>query len=83
VNTPNAAIARVSSPLLAFFGARERGGDGNLQLLKSSIERQDGGPQSVEITMIPDADHMYTGEEEQIAEIISDWIDRAVLADSG
>lgn len=81
VRVANPAVARVSCPILAFFGTREsnEGTEGELQLLKSSVERQRSGPSSVTLAMIQDADHMYTGEERQVAQVISDWIGSAVV----
>ena len=85
VQTANAAVTRVRCPILAFFGTRESdvGTEADLQLLKSSIERHHRGPQSVNTVMIQNADHMYTGEETQVAQVISEWIASVVLADSG
>jgi len=85
VQIANPAAARVSRPILAFFGTRESdaGTEEDLRLLKSSIERQPSQPRSVSTAMIQGADHMYTGEEAQIASVIARWIDTAVLADSG
>jgi pimeloyl-ACP methyl ester carboxylesterase len=81
VQHENPAVARVSCPLLAFFGTRDDvGTEAELQVLKSSVERQKSGPRSVTVAMIQNADHMYTGEEQQVAQVISDWVDRVVLA---
>jgi hypothetical protein len=33
--------------------------------------------------MIQHADHMYTGEEAQVAETIATWVDSLVLPESG
>ena len=84
VQTANAAVTRVRCPILAFFGTRESdvGTEEDLQLLKSSIERQQHGPRHVNTVMIQNADHMYTGEEAQVAGVISEWIASIVLAES-
>lgn len=84
VHVGNPAVTRVSSPILAFFGTRgDIGTEAELQVLKSSVERQKSGPRRVTVAMIQNADHMYTGEEQQVAQVISDWIDRVVLASTG
>src|SRR6266540_82409 len=75
VQTANPGVTRVHCPLLAFFGTRERevGTEADLKLLKSSIQRQPSGPRSVTTTMIQSADHMYSGEEVQVADRIAKW----------
>jgi alpha/beta superfamily hydrolase len=84
VHTADAAVTRVRCPILAFFGTRDDVGTAQeLGLLKSSIARQPKGPRRVDTTMIRDADHMYTGEEAQVADVISGWIDSAILSVSG
>ncbi|HEY3042358.1 MAG TPA: hypothetical protein VGJ66_26750, partial [Pyrinomonadaceae bacterium] len=50
----------------------------DLKLLKSSIQRQSSGPSRVETVMIQNADHMYTGEEAQVAQTIAKWADTLV-----
>ena len=49
------------------------GTEADLELLKSSIQRQGSGPSRVTTAMIQNADHMYTGEEAQVAETIAQW----------
>jgi len=74
ISTPNAGVTRVRGPLLAFFGSSgDVGAERDLELLKSSVERQSGGPKRVRIAMIRGGDHMYTGQEEQVAETIACW----------
>ena len=74
VQTRNPGIARIRCPLLAFFGSRgDVGTEADLELMKSSIARQSSGPSRVTTVMIPDADHMYTGAEAQVAETITRW----------
>jgi hypothetical protein len=76
VRTPNPAVTRIRCPLLAFFGTKgDVGNEVELDLLKSSIGRQSSGPSRVDTVMIKHADHMYTGEETQVAEIIAKWAD--------
>ena len=84
VQTPNPAVTRIRCPLLAFFGTRgDVGTEEDLKLLKSSIQRQSSGPSRVDTVMIRYADHMYTGEEVQVAETIAKWADSLVLPQSG
>jgi pimeloyl-ACP methyl ester carboxylesterase len=72
----NPGVTRIRCPLLAFFGTRgDVGSDVDLELLKSSIKRQSSGPSRVDTVMIHGADHMYTGEEAQVAETIAKWAD--------
>jgi pimeloyl-ACP methyl ester carboxylesterase len=73
---PNPGITRIRCPLLAFFGTRgDVGTEEDLKLLRSSIQRQSSGPNRVSTVMIQRADHMYTGEEEQVAKTIAGWAD--------
>ncbi|HEX7960933.1 MAG TPA: alpha/beta hydrolase [Terriglobales bacterium] len=74
--TRNPAVTRIRCPLLAFFGTRgDVGGEKELELLKSSIQRQTSGPARVDTVMIKGTDHMYQGEEVQVAETIAKWVD--------
>ncbi|MGH7650674.1 MAG: alpha/beta hydrolase [Gemmatimonadaceae bacterium] len=73
--TRNPAVTRIRVPLLAFFGTNEDvGGVADLELLKSSLRRQSSGPSQVTTVMVKNADHMYTGEGRQVAQIIATWI---------
>lgn len=84
VQTPSPAVTRIRCPLLAFFGTRgDVGGQADLDLLKSSIARQSSGPSRVDTVMIENADHMYTGEEAQVSEVIAKWADRLVPVGPG
>jgi pimeloyl-ACP methyl ester carboxylesterase len=74
VHTPNPGVTRIRCPLLAFFGTREDvGTEADLELLKSAIRRQPSGPWRVDTAMIRGADHMYTGQEAQVAEMVANW----------
>lgn len=74
--TKNAGVTRIRCPLLAFFGTRwDVGNAAELELLKSSVQRQSSGPSRVNTVMIQNADHMYTGEEPQVAQTIAQWAD--------
>ena len=78
--TPRPGVTRISCPLLAFFGNRgDVGNEEDLELLKSSIQHQRSGPSRVDTVMIRNADHMYTGEEAQVAQTIADWTESVVL----
>jgi pimeloyl-ACP methyl ester carboxylesterase len=82
--TVNPGVARIHCPLLALFGDRgDVGDESDLELLKSSIQRQSSGPSRVSTVVIKNADHMYTGEEAQIARAIAKWSDSVVLSQSG
>jgi len=74
--TTNPAVTRIRCPLLAFYGTSgDVGGAKELELLKSCIKRQTNGPGRVDTVMIRGGDHMYTGEEAQVAETIANWAD--------
>lgn len=76
VRTPNPAVTRIQCPLLAFFGTNgDVGNAAELELLKSSLQRLSSGPSHVTTVMIQNADHMYTGEEAQVAQTITKWAD--------
>ena len=76
VQTQKPAVTRIRCPLLAFFGTRGDVGDqADLTLLKSSIQRQSSGPGRVDTVMIQNGDHMYTGQEAQVADTIAAWAD--------
>jgi hypothetical protein len=75
-DTKNPGVTRIRCPLLAFFGTKgDVGNEAELDLLKSSIQRQSNGPSRVNTVMIKNADHMYSGEEAQVAQTIAKWAD--------
>jgi pimeloyl-ACP methyl ester carboxylesterase len=77
--TKNPAVTRIRCPLLAFYGTRgDVGNEADLKLLKSSIQRQSSGPSRVDTDIIRNADHMYIGEELQVAQTIVKWADTLV-----
>lgn len=83
VQTQNPGVTRILCPLLAFFGTRsDVGTEEDLELVKSSIQRQSSGPSRVTTVMIQNADHMYTGEEAQVAETIAEWANSLPLPPS-
>src|SRR5262249_11376433 len=74
--TKDPGVTRIRCPLLAFFGTRgDLGGEAELELLKSSVRRQSSGPARLDTAMIKGTDHMYQGEEVQVAETIAKWAD--------
>jgi pimeloyl-ACP methyl ester carboxylesterase len=78
--TPNPAITRVTCPILAFFGSKgDIGGEKDLDLLKSSVQRLSHGPRRVETNMIVNGDHEYAGEEAQFAQTIARWAEAELL----
>jgi pimeloyl-ACP methyl ester carboxylesterase len=78
--TPNPAVTRVTCPILAFFGSKgDIGGEKDLSLLTSSIQRLPHGPRKVDTAMIVNGDHEYVGEEAQVAQTIARWAETEVL----
>jgi pimeloyl-ACP methyl ester carboxylesterase len=83
VRTPNPGVTRVHCPLLGFFASKDDVGDeADLELLRSSVQRHRTGPPRVTTVMIEGGDHMYTGEEAQVAQTITSWADGLLKADS-
>ena len=80
VSSPDAAITSITCPLLAFFGTRDDvGGDGDLAVVKATSRRLENGPSRITTATIARGDHMYAGEEAQVAQVIGDWLDRVVV----
>jgi pimeloyl-ACP methyl ester carboxylesterase len=80
IETANAPISRVHTPLLAFFGTSDDvGGQSDLDLLKFAVARQTGAP-PVTTALISGADHMYTGQAGQVADVIARWAAGLVAA---
>jgi pimeloyl-ACP methyl ester carboxylesterase len=79
--TSNPPILRVSCPLLAFFAAKgDIGGEKELLLIKSSVQRLSRGPRSLKTTMITGGNHEYAGEEVQVAQTIAKWAEAETLS---
>jgi hypothetical protein len=72
--------SRVHCPLLAWFGTKEPeiGSAADLALLKSTLQRLPTGPSRVDTVMIQNADHMYHGEEAQVAQTMANWANALV-----
>jgi hypothetical protein len=82
--TTNPAVTRIRCPLLVFYGTwGDVGGAKELELLKFCVGRQATGPSRVDTAMIQHADHMYAGEEAQVAQTIAKWADGLLPLDSG
>jgi hypothetical protein len=80
VASTDAAIASITCPLLAFFGTRDDvGGDADLAIVKATSRRLETGPSRITTATIARGDHMYAGEEVQVAQVIGDWLDRVVV----
>jgi pimeloyl-ACP methyl ester carboxylesterase len=78
--TPNPAVMRVTCPILAFFGSNDDvGGEKELTLLKSSVQRLSRGPRRVDTTTIVNGNHEYVGEEAQVAQTIAHWAEADLL----
>jgi len=78
--TANPPIVRVSCPLLAFFGTKgDIGGEKELVLLKSSVQRLSKGPGTIKTTLITAGNHEYVGEEAQVARTIAQWAEAETL----
>jgi pimeloyl-ACP methyl ester carboxylesterase len=79
VASTDAAIAKITCPLLAFFGTSgDVGGEADLTVIKATSRRLATGPRRIDTATIARGDHMYTGEEAQVAQVIADWLARAV-----
>ncbi len=73
---PLPLVASVTVPILAFFGAEERGPDGADRSAELEAIRQGGiGAPSVDTLLVPGADHLYDGREEAVADAVAHWID--------
>lgn len=76
IQVPNPAVTRIHCPLLVLFGTNgDVGNEEDLELLKSSIKRQRTGPSHVNTVLIEDANHMYAGQEDRVAQVIASWAD--------
>lgn len=74
VIAPNAPIGRVRVPLLAFFGTRDDvGGQADLDTIVAAVRRHQGGGARVTTALIDGGDHMYTGREQLVAQVIAHW----------
>lgn len=63
-------IARIGTPLLALFGQRDVGGETELAI----IRRNARAAPRVDTAIVAGADHVYTGQEKQVARVIGRWV---------
>lgn len=69
------AITRVRSPLLAFYGSKsDVGSVADLERMRALIAKHGGGPVRIDTAIVQDGDHDYTGQEEQVAHLLTNWI---------
>ena len=81
VERRDGAVSKLGCPLLAFFGTRgDVGGQAELDIVRATPARLSLPTLRVDTALIDGADHMYTGEEAQVARVIDDWVRRAVIA---
>ena len=79
--TPDAGITRVNCPILAFFGSKDDIGDEkDLALLTSSVSRLAHRPRNVTTATIANGNHEYVGQELQVSQVITRWIETQVLS---
>jgi dienelactone hydrolase len=79
----NAGVARIHCPLLVLLGTDgDVGNEEDLERIKSSMKRLPTGPSRVETTLIQGADHMYDGHEDGVAQVITNWADKLLSADT-
>ena len=84
VRTPHPAATRIRCPILAFYATRDDvGNEADLDFLKTCTQRLSSGPCRVETVMIQNTDHVYAGEESQVAEVIARWADALVTPEPG
>jgi len=79
VEAANPPVTRIRCPILAWFGTKgDVGTAADLELLTSTLKRHSGGPSQVTTALIQNADHMYGGEEAQVAQTLVKWVDDVV-----
>jgi alpha-beta hydrolase superfamily lysophospholipase len=71
-HTPTPAIERIRCPILALYGTNEPmvGTAAELQ----TIKRNAIGAPRVDTAMIEGADHVYTGRETDVVNVLSEWL---------
>lgn len=76
-----AGVTRIDCPLLAFYGTRgDVGGETDLEIVRSAPTRLSIADARIDTRLIEGADHMYTGAEDDVARVISEWANRALAA---
>jgi alpha-beta hydrolase superfamily lysophospholipase len=68
-------LRSIASPVLAFYGTNEPdvGGQPELDRIRPLISTQ------LRTALIPGADHLYTGHEDEAAALVADWIRSTVV----
>jgi hypothetical protein len=56
----------------------DAGTDKDLEAVKSAIKRQSGDPSRVDAVLIQQANHVYDGQEQEVADALVAWINSAV-----
>jgi pimeloyl-ACP methyl ester carboxylesterase len=69
-NDQPATISEVNCRVLAFYGTKEVSAQNMLQ----TIQARATGAASVDTRLIEGADHIYSGQEEQVARVIAEWV---------
>jgi dienelactone hydrolase len=71
------AVARVRTPLLAFYGSKnDVGSMADLERMRALIAKHPGGPAHIDTAIIQGGDHDYSGKEAEVASLLANWIDR-------
>jgi dienelactone hydrolase len=73
-------VARVTCPILAFYGSEEEwcGTAVDLERVRSNAR----AAERVDTTIIDGADHVYWGKASKIARLIGDWVDDLLAVDA-
>jgi len=72
------ALSRVEEPILIIFGGADR-------FIKPSVEaasrlfEEKGGGSKVEVRVVDGANHSFVGSEDELSEIIVEWLVRKIL----
>jgi pimeloyl-ACP methyl ester carboxylesterase len=69
---PDPAVARVRCPILAFLGTNEEwvGTASDLDVIRRNAK----AAARVDTRMIEGADHVYTGQEDEVAALVAEWL---------
>ena len=74
--TPSPAMVGIRCPILVWFGTEESGVGSaeDLVRLEEHVAELPGSPPPLETVILTGADHMYSGEESEVAATLDDWI---------
>lgn len=79
----NAGVARIRCPLLVLLGTNgDVGNEEDLKRIKFSTERLPTHPSRFDTALIQGADHMYDGHEDRVAQVIANWADTLLSANT-